>query len=91
MAENKTLDLTSKTVMAKAQTSEAAVTFGILSPSGASSSWAIQRYVPLIDLVVKPDTSKIRERPKSVMLASCWSFTRIFDWKQQAGELGQIR
>lgn len=77
---------TSTTVIPNAHTSDSVVSSGTLSslsssPSqGARSSYAIQRHVPPTVFVVNPDDSNIRERPKSVMLASRLSLTRILDY-----------
>ena len=81
--------------MPKAQTSVAVVIWGIVSSSspleGVINSYAIHRQVPQTDFVVKPDSPKTRERPKSVMHASHSSFTRIFDWSDQVGKHQDMR
>ena len=75
------------TVIANAQTSVAAVIGTALSSSfswslGAMSSYAIHLQVPPVLFVVKPEVSSILDRPKSVILASFLSFTRILVWNQ---------
>lgn len=71
---------TSMTVIAKAQTSVAFVTRGIGLSSATSNSYASHRIVPDAVVVVNPDTSRMRDKPKSLRLASRLSLIRIFVW-----------